>query len=79
MNRIMRIEEIMARLEFMSVASVARATSLSYQTVDSIKYGRNTNPVYRVLVALSDFLDKQMQPTISTAGGDGMKGVANGE
>ena len=65
MNRIMRIEEITARLEFMSVASVARATSLSYQTVDSIKYGRNTNPVYRVLVALSDFLDKQMQPTIS--------------
>lgn len=65
MNRIMRVEEIAARLEFMSVASVARATGLSFPTVDSIKYGRNTNPVYRVLVALSDFLDKQMQPTIS--------------
>lgn len=65
MSRIMRVEEIAARLEFMSAGSVARATRLSFPTVDSIKYGRNKSPSYRALVALSDFLDGQMQPTIS--------------
>lgn len=65
MNRIMRVEEVAARLEFMSVASVARTTGLSYATVDSIKYGRNIAPSYRALVALSEFLDRQMQPAIS--------------
>lgn len=65
MNKLMRVEEIAARLEFMSVSGVAQKTGLSFPTVDSIKGGRNKAPSYRALVALSDFLDGQMQPTIS--------------
>lgn len=66
-NRVMRIEEVQKRLKFMRPSLVAKATGLSTPTVVAIKDGSNANPVYRVLVALSDFLDSQIMaiPTLS--------------
>ena len=72
MKRVMRVEEIQKRLQFMRSSAVAKTTGMSIPTVNDIKSGANKNPIYRVLVALSDFLDDQQAPIkeIGQEGGD---------
>ena len=73
MHRIMELSEIKYRLQMYKTAAIALATGLSAQTITAVTSGRNSNPTYRVLVALSDFINDQQAPVKGING----KGTAN--
>ncbi len=51
------IEEIRARLQDRNLRAVADNTGVYYQTVVEIANGKNENPTYKNLKALSDYLE----------------------
>ena len=52
-------EEISKRLQDRRLPLVAKVTGLAYGTVRDIRDGEQTNPSYRVLKALSDYLEER--------------------
>ena len=53
----MTLEEVQAGLVDRRTDKVAQATSLHYNTVREIRDNIQSNPTYRVLKALSDYLE----------------------
>lgn len=55
----MTIEEIKQQLSDRRVDVVSQATGVHYNTVYKIKTGKNINPTYNVIKALSDYFEGQ--------------------
>jgi hypothetical protein len=55
------LEDIIAALSDRRIPMVQHATGLSYNTIANIRDGRNRNPEYSTLKALSDYLDPEAQ------------------
>ena len=53
----MRLSEIRAALQDRRLRRVAEATGLHYNTVRDVRDNPNANPPWRVLKALSDYLE----------------------
>lgn len=51
------LEQIKTALTDRRVSLVAEATGIHYNTIRDIRDGRNTNPNYKTLKALSDYLE----------------------
>lgn len=53
----MTLEQIRAALQDRRVSMIARATGLHYNTVRDVRDNDEANPTYKVLKALSDYLE----------------------
>ena len=51
------IEQVRARLQDRNLRAVAEASGVYYQVVTEIASGKNQNPTYKNLKALSDYLE----------------------
>ena len=54
----MTLNDIRLALIDRRIGLVAQATGLHVNTIRDVRDGENANPSYRVLVALSDYLEK---------------------
>ena len=54
----MTLNDIRLALQDRRIGLVAKATGLHVNTVRELRDNENANPSYRVLVALSDYLEK---------------------
>ena len=54
----MTLNDIRLALQDRRIGLVAKATGLHVNTVRELRDSENANPSYRVLAALSDYLDK---------------------
>ena len=54
----MTLNDIRLALHDRRIGLVAQATGLHVNTIRDLRDSENTNPSYRVLVALSDYLEK---------------------
>lgn len=55
----MTLESIREALKDRRVSMVAEATGLHYNTVRDLRDNENANPTYKVLKALSDYLESK--------------------
>ena len=52
--------EIRQRLQDRRIDAVAQATGLHYNTIRDIRDNENANPTWRVIKALSDYLNQEV-------------------
>jgi len=51
------LEQIVKRLEDRNLKAVASITGLGYATIANIANGTNQNPTYKIIFALSEYLE----------------------
>ena len=54
----MTLEQIRAALRDRNLSAVARAAGVNYGSVYAVAMGKNTNPNYKTVAALSNYLSK---------------------
>jgi len=55
----MRVDEIQKALQDRRIGMVAQATGLHPNTIRDVRDSENPNPSYRVIAALSDYLEER--------------------